>query len=1287
MWMRLCQRVSLLVVSTFLIAGLARAQVRTTGQLSGTVVDASGAALSATTITARDASTGLSKSVTANAAGQYIFPDLQPGSYQVTATVQGFSAAVYDDVVIESGRTRDLAIQMKVGTATERVEVSAQGLALETTTNTLSTTIDPEQVQDLPLAGRDILPMAELVAGAQSGGDERFTTYDSLPNGSISITIDGMTANSMRYRTSTTGFFTFAPLRLGAFDEATVSTSELTADAGAEGSTQVRFVTKRGTNQFHGNAFWQAINSYFDANTYANNALGIPKPLEVLNDWGGSVGGPLWKNKVFFFVNFEGLTQKFPYPTTTEYPTTQAQQGLFTYVENNGTTNTVNLLNIAANGDFPSTINPQIAPLLSAINGYAANGAVSPVSGLPYEQSVSYTAIQPDKEFFPTTRLDYQITPKVDFHSSWDVWWRNLHNYSQTYPGATPQAGGFKSTYYVFSNGLDWTISPHLINQASFGIEGDVELFNPGNGFGYFQNQGNLVISPAYLANGGPQVFTPVIPGFVLPLPRDNPVWTLWDNLTWTRGKHTFTFGGDLRISNSHELEINNPPAVNLGLSALDPAVNGPTNIFTTGPTGNFPNINTQADLPNAEALYSALVGRINYISGSSWVNTSTHQYQIEGQGVNKEAQTVGGIYFQDSWRMTPHFALNYGLRWQFTGAVHNTNGLWTSPTMADLLGPSTGLFQPGVLSSDLNPQIDLRPNPYSNDFKEPAPNFGFAWNPRGGDTVVRGGFSLSRYDEGWLPVEGATLFGNPGGEQAEFLYPGSSGLPGAVLGNPLTLNTSPASFTFPQPESAFFESGLPLSTIDPNIRPPYVEAWNFGVQQKLPGNVIFEISYVGNHAVHMWMSSDLNETNIFENGFLTQFESAQQNLAACVANPTCNAAGPSFQNQGLSGQVPLPIFDAAFGVPGASAPGFSTQTGSYTNSSYVAFLQQGQAGALANQLATQAGGTFLCNMVGTSLSPCAGLGLTGPGKYPINFFQANPFAAGTYAQVLSDPGSSSYNGLQVQAKHQTRHGLTINANYTWSHSFTNRFLGDYYTADSASVNFITLRDRKLNRAPGPYDLRSVFRTFFTYELPFGKGHYWNTSSSALNRVIGGWTVGSIVTAQSGRNFKLQSGYNTFNYSNATWPDASDSGVVLNGITRSQLQSKIGVYPGPNPSEPTVFFPSSLLTPNGNANPSLLAPPTTPGQLGQFITLTGPLLFNTDISIVKSIPITERIKFNIWAEFLNAFNHTDWNVLDNFSYKSVNNPADYANITSSTFPALTEANTPRNIEFRLQLAF
>jgi hypothetical protein len=1284
----LSQRSLFLIISVFLISGLTAAQVRTTGQVSGTVLDPSGAVVADATVVMKQTNTGFAQTVQSNGSGGYVFPNLQPGVYQLTATAPGFATAVVNDIVVEAARIKDVSVQMKVGTATDTVQVSAEGAVLETTTNTLSTTINPDQVQDLPLNGRDILPLAQLVPGAQSGGDERFTTYNALPNGAVTITVDGISANSQRYRTSTTGFYTFAPLRLGAFDEVTVSTSELTADVGAEGSTQVRFVTKRGTNQFHGNAFWQAINSYFGANSVTNKALGLERPLQVLNDWGGSLGGPLWKNRLFFFVNFEGVTQNFSAQQTTQFPNATSQQGNFSYTGTDGNTHTVNLLTLAANNGFPSTINPSIAGMLTSVNQYVANGVVTPAPGLPYENVVNFTQTQPDKERYPTARLDFQISKNVAWHGSWDMWWRNISNQFVNYPGDPNKAGGFNSTYYVASNAVDWTISPHLINQANFGIQSNVEEFNPGNTTSVFQSQNNFIVQPAYLANQGQAatsgVFTPIIPNFYLPIPRNNPVWNIYDNLTWSRGNHTFTFGGDLRIANSHELEINNPPTVVLGLSGTDPA------LAMFNPS-NFPSIdpgNNNQDLLNAQALYTTLVGRIDHVSGSSWVDTDSHQYQILGKGTNWEKQTVGGMYFQDSWRATPHFTLNYGFRWQFSGAIHNTNGLWTGPTISDLFGPSTALFQPGVLSANQNPQIHLRPDPYSGDFKQPSPNFGFAWNPTfdqgflhklagGSNLVIRGGFAISHYDEGWVPLENVTVFGNPGPTQAQFLFAPSGGLPGAILGDSLNLNTFPTSFTFPQPMSEFFP-GTSFGTVDPKVRSPYVESWNFGIQRKFPGNNVLEINYVGNHAVHMWMGYDLNETNIFENGFLKEFKNAQTNLS--LNNGTTFA-----DNTGVTGLVPLPIFDAAFGVSGA-APGGSNQATSFSTENYITLLQQGQAGALANQLATQAGGTFLCNMVGTALSPCAGLGLTGAGNYPANFFQLNPFAAGGFLTLLSDPGSSSYNALQVQLKHQTTYGLNLNANYAYAHSFTNRYLGDYFTADSALVNFVTLRNRSLSRGPSPYDFRHVFRTFLTYELPLGKGKPFRTGNF-LDHVIGGWTVGSIVTIQSGRNFKLQGGTNTFNFSNGYWPNASDSGVVLSGMTVSELQSKVGVYPGPNPNEPAVFLPPSILESDGSLKPGILSPASTPGQLGQFIFLSGPRYFNTDISVVKSIPITERVKFNLYAEFLNAFNHASWNVLDNFSFKFQNNPAEYANVSSPTFPALSLANGPRNIQFRLQVSF
>jgi hypothetical protein len=267
---------------------------------------------------------------------------------------------------------------------------------------------------------------------------------------------------------------------------------------------------------------------------------------------------------------------------------------------------------------------------------------------------------------------------------------------------------------------------------------------------------------------------------------------------------------------------------------------------------------------------------------------------------------------------------------------------------------------------------------------------------------------------------------------------------------------------------------------------------------------------------------------------------------------------------------------------------------------------------------------------------------------------------------------------------------LTFSADYAFSHSFTNRYLGDYYSADSALVDFTSLRSPHLNRVPSPCDLRHVFRAYFTYDLPFGAGKAFNTGNGVLNGIVGGWTVGSVFTWQVGRNFKLAGGQDThdwfdsYNVNNSAGypPDPNDSGVVLNEVTPAQLQSKVGVHYTGNAFLPVSVLPASLFGPGG-----AIQPESTPGVLGSTVFLRGPQLVNTDLSIVKDIPIWERLKFNIYAEMLNVFNRPNCNFTDGYSYTS-NNPAQYlfGNIPRYA-PGTVGQNGNGQIQFRLQLTF
>ncbi|HEY1499284.1 MAG TPA: carboxypeptidase-like regulatory domain-containing protein [Acidobacteriaceae bacterium] len=1278
--------VPFLLLAIGCVAPLLYGQASTSGTLSGTVTDPSGAVIRNATLTISQASTGFSRAVTANDSGEYTFSDLQVGNYALKVTAQGFSDATYNGVVIPTGRVVNLNVKMSVGSATQTVEVSDQAEVLETTTNTLATTINPDSVQDLPLNGRDALPFAQLVAGAQSGGDQRFSTYNAMPNAALNITVDGMNDNFQRYRTSTTGFYDAAPLRVGAVEEVTVSTNDLTADAGAEGGATLRFQLKRGTNHFHGNAFWQTQNSAFNANTYANNAEGIKKPIYHISDFGGSLGGPIWKNKVFFFGNYE---QEYVPGNQTAYApilSPSAQTGDFSYIGTDGKSYTVNVLTVAANNGFPSSVNSLVANQFQQINSSAGKALQQLTTVLPYQNQLAWQYPYNYNQIYPTLRLDYQIRPNMEWHVAYDLEWRTYPGY-QAYPGDPYTNSSFNSTYQTFSTGFDWTITPTLINQFSAGLLNTQEEFNVNHPWDPFEPEGNIIIDAPTFVNGS-NTLNPWIPNYYLPEPRNNPVRDVNDMISWTHGLHTFSFGGDYRNSSDFDTGVDDPPGNYLGINTLDPAVN----MFNST---NFPALDVQQtnqqDLTNAEDLYATLTGRINNIYGSNYVNSATHQYKTLGVMKQPEAQTVGGFYVQDAWRATPHLAFNFGFRWQFSGAIHNTNDTYTNPTFGNLMGPSAKLFQPGTLSGVTNPQVSLRPSPYTSDLKQPAPNFGFAWNPQfddgflktltgGSKLVVRGGAAISHYDEGWTTFEQATVFTNPGSTQLLYLNagpptntPAGEFAAGSLsLGATPTLNTFPSSFSFPTPESNFTFGSQPFATVDPHLRSPYIENWYFGLQRQFPGNTVVEANYVGNHSVHMWQNYDLNEVNIFENGFVGEFKTAQSNLATYeAANPLCLKQG-TCNFEGNTGS--LPRMEQAFGVGGSA---FSQQ-------SYVSLVNSGQAGAMANNIATNA--TYFCNLVGNgggSFSPCTNLGYSSPTAYPINIFQANPYATGEPIMLLSDPGSESYNGLQVQVKHPVGHGLMLMSNYAYSHSFTNRYIGDYYTADQAVENFTTLRDRHLNRSPSPYDQRHTFRTFAVYDLPFKPGN------RLLREAAGGWTLSPIFSWQKGRNFKMLGGTNTYNYYDnyANQPDVSDSGVVLNGTTVKQLQKAVGYYPGPNPSTPRL-----LMNPAIFANGQVL-PETTPGKLGQFIYLTGPQYINTDFAVTKLFPLFEDLKLNIQAELLNVFNHPAWAVVDGYS-GGTNNPAQYVNVQSNPAVPGTQSNPEglssggaRDLQFRVQLQF
>jgi hypothetical protein len=1253
-------KIQTLLLLFLLFAGTAFAQ-RSTGQIKGTVFDPSNAIVPMATITAKDLATGLAFTATSGTDGSYLIPNLLPGKYDVSVAAPGFQTSVFSGVVVETGRAKDLAVKLTIGAITQTVEVTGTLAMLEVTSNQVAATIRNEYIQDLPLSGRDTLSFATLTPGYAGG------TFNGLFQAALNISLDGTNVNDTRNR-SGSGFSSLVPLRLDAIEEVTVSTTGLEADSGAGGAMTIQFATRRGTSRYHGSVYEQFRNDALNANDFFNNMRGLPKSRVRMNDFGASIGGPLtiWfapylKDKLFFFANYEDAPRPGSTNRSATLLTSEAQSGVFRFVGTDGAQHTINVLQLAGAAGYRGTIDPTVASVLQVINGTISKGTVLPSSSNLYQQSLNWKIDTGSRDMYPTARLDYQITNSVAWHGSWNLQHNHVDPTGSSYPDIPGQAGESKSTRYAASNGVDWTITPRLFNSVKFGIQSSVSGNNIGNDVRQWSVQGDKRIS-----------FGMGISSFIpnsTPLIRTNPAYTLSNDLSWMKGKHTLKFGGRVLYTRFYESDYYQFSGVlnySLGVATNDPV----NSVFTAA---NMPFIRTQ-DVSTSAQLYATLTGRVSGIQGYENIDEKARQYAKFAPLVYRENYRSWGLYFQDSYRVHPRLTLNYGLRWEFTGVMTNTNNTFMSPTIDDVMAPSFANFQPGVFDANRIPVIGQRSVTYAPDRINPAPNFGIAWSPAGGKgllgkllgdskTVIRSSYSINFFDEGlngyyWINTNAGNWRSVSAGSGAEY-SPGTLTLQSP---DPPFL-VAPKAFTPPFSEYQFVFQGYNVGTTAgkrngpgelPTMRNPYVQSWTLGIQREIAKDTVIEVRYVGNKSTHKWHLYGVQEANIFENGFLKEFINAQGNLAINQA-----AGVNSFQNRSLPGQVPLPIFEAAFGARG-SMPALSASQG-WTNGTFINRLTLGQAGSFASTLAGPSSPTYYCRLVGSNFGPCADRGYTAPSPYPINFFVPNPYVADL--TITDDNSWSTYNGLQVDLRRRLRDGLTLTANYAFS-----KGLSDMQNTGS-SVNsqyYRTIRNFALDKAPMPSDLRHTLSLYGTYGLPVGNGRHFAITNHILNRILGGWTIAGIMRLTSGSVSSLSSGQRTFNQN-------ADAGVVLKSLSVTQLQDMMKVFRNGPTGTTLSSADASLVGADGRANPQYLALPTTPGQFGQFIYIYGPNYISTDMSLNKDVPINERVRFTLQAEALNFLNHPVFG----FGTLSIN---------STSFGQLSSSRVgPRNIQIRAYL--
>jgi Carboxypeptidase regulatory-like domain len=1268
-----------------LLAGYCSAQTNPTGSLTGTVLDTSNAVISGATIRLTEATTGTTFETQSGADGLFSIGNLPPGSYSATVTKQGFQTGAYQKMQIVVGQVYDLKVTLRVGAPSTTVTVEAGQQVLQTTQTEIGTTISGPVITEIPSDSNTALWGATMMSPAiQTIGGPRQSSAEGLPGGAVNVTFDGISA---QWQPGKSGdpLFTMIYTTIDDVSEVNVSTAASSSNNTGEGAVQINLVSQRGTNQFHGGAWEYFRNDALNSNYYFNNLAGSPRPKMRYNQYGFKLGGPILKNKLFFYGDAVWLDRPESSTQTRTILNAQAAGGKYTYAvasipastpawvtcDNGSLTCTADLMQMAGNFGGISQIDSVIGQGIAASQqALAAPGVHSLGASSLYQQQLTFNTPGTYSQQMPDFRLDWNITQnhsfEFDYHLTRFVLGTDILNgQGVTYPVApfSNNQGGYTANRTIWAWAWRWNLGSTKSNELRFGFQASPESFagniNPAVYPVVKTNLGSIHVQPVF-----PLAGFMTNPWLTTSPTTDNPgVGQLSDNFVWAKGNHNMAYGFTLTRALYHD--SNSAPAyaqVYIGLDPNDPM------------TTNFNNTNlpgaSATDLGNAGQLYGLLAGLIennpsggSAYAGSVALDPSTRQFVTGRNITDKYHQSDLGIYASDSWRFRPNLTFNYGLRWQYEGVpVDDLNEYFNLQGGAAAvygISGSGNLFKPGTTAGSVPVYVLNNGKPwYNNWYKGFAPSVGVAWQPgfdsswwhrifgQAGDSVFRAGYSIAYAREGTQNWAGTY---NPGFTGAQFTTAVSpSGMigPGEFAAGSLqlqglniqTVEQNPASFQTTNPVNPSAGNGVYAS--DPHLHMPYIQSWSLGIQRQITPDMAFEVRYVGNHGVGLLETVNLNEVNIFENGFLQEFGNAANNLQICNATPSC-ASSPSFADLGLAGQVPLPIFTAAFT---GSSNGSQTDP-NFSGGTFITPLQTGQAGGAA---ATLSGLSFWQNLVAAG--------------YPSNFWQVNPDATGG-AYLTRNGFQSTYNALVLDLRRRPSHGLEFDVNYTWSHGLTDDWQRN---GNNATDAFTSLRlPTNSMKGPSPYDLRNVIKIYGVYELPFGAGHRLSSENGIVNRLISGWVFNAVNRWQTGRPAILFGGYDTFNQ--------NDGGVIIpSGL--GALQSSLGVYKTATPAPGAVwYFPQSALGAGGNfTNPQVLASCDAPGKFCQRAFIYGPQFFRADWSIEKNTKITERIGTELRFEFLNAFNNANFLWGDAYNASGYSAGASFfstvsGNLTNPTF--------------------
>lgn len=1239
--------VSVIFAVVLCLAALSVMAQNTAG-VTGTVKDTTGAVIAGASVKLTDTKTGSEQTTTTNDQGVYSFLRVAPGTgYTLTFTQTGFQTLVIKDVALGVGIVETHNADMTIGEVSGTVEVTASNeVTLNTTDASIGNVIGERRLKELPIQLRN--SPAALI-GLQPGvvGNNVGTTTTNRV-GSVTgsradqgnITVDGIDANDQA-----TGQFaaTVGNAPIDAIQEFRAVSTNPNASEGRSSGGQVELVTKSGTNAFHGNVREYNRTAATAANSFFNNRAGIAKPQLTRNQFGGSIGGPVFKEKLFFFFDYEGRRDAQGVSYLRIVPLNHFRTGSVGYLNNTAGCATSSRLNTTP--QCITILTPaQVAALDPKGVGASADLLNFVQSRYPQANDLTagdgintggfrFNAPSSRKDNTYTSRIDWNPTSKQRVFGRFSIARRiqtdTVNSVAAQFPG-DPETAQIIVKDYAWVVGHTWVASPNLVNQATVGVSRSGLLF-PNNFAPAFPNSftfgAGLSAPYASISEQDRFVMTP----------------TIRDDVTWTKGTHSFEFGGSLKPIDSKSGLVNdfNFSTVGLGglLGSLDPTLR-PANIGT----GTTRSSNYDSAFTFILGRYAQVATNFNYdVSGTAFApGTGKHRdYRYD------ELE----LYFQDNWKIRNNLTLTAGVRWHLYPAPYEKNGFQAGQDvdMRSLFNirqtnnPNGVSGEPAepLLRYDLIGKANNARSLYETDLNNFAPRLSFAYTPSFTSGFLRKVFGDSKTV---LRGGGSVVFDRPGGaitfiqDQVSYLFDNSAttqfpvtSATAALLNNPrftgtTTLPVANVAPTITRPFTPFVDASGPFGlatgefnyAVDQRFRTPYSIQYSFGFQREIPGNFILEASYVGRQSRKLFSQADVAQALNFRDPASGQLMfDAFNNLQAQVQAGLTGAAitpQPWFENQMFPG-------------------GTALMAGNGTLRQYVLRGDTSDAVQLlyANAL----------------LAPNVGM--------------SAQFGTNIY---ISNQGASSYDGMLVSLRKRFSQGLQFDFNYTWSHAIDN---------GSSVVNTVSgglvcdMTNLRVCRGNSDFDIRHLVNANFIYELPLGHGHWLGGKAPGwVDQIIGGWEVTGIFTARSGLPFSTTTTAFPVGF-NFNSPAAYNSSNVaaLTGNIHNATNGTIQFFQDPtvvfNPSAPTagvIRFPHH-------------------GEIGNRNVFRGPGFWNMDTALLKTfkMPWSEAQTLQIRWESFNLFNHNSFNL-----------PA--VGITGTTFGTITSsASIPREMQFAIRYQF